>query len=228
MGYDIFGDPLSPGWEQQNLVTINTPNGQSWRVHKLAAPSFEGLLRDLVAAGYNPTSSGGFNYRTIRGGTALSQHAFGNAIDINAAANPMLKGQLKTDMPPNTAEIAAKYGLTWGGTWKNRPDPMHFEWRGPNGQGIKTPPANGAGAGPGQPAQGGLSFGPTVPALPTTPAGIAGMFGGGGLSMGVPVDPFAAQMAAQNQQREQAKRDEEEAAQTRRAALLSGVGAMFG
>ena len=70
-------------------------------------------------------------------------------------------------------------------------------------------------------------IGPGVPALPTSAQGIAGMFGGGGLSMGTP-DPFAAQMTAQNQQREQARKDEEEAAQTRRVALLSGVGSMFG
>lgn len=219
MGYDIFGDPLSPGWEQNNLVTIKTPNGQSWRVHKLAAPSFEGLLRDLVAAGYNPTSSGGFNYRPIRGGTSLSQHAFGNAIDINAAANPMLKGRLQTDLPPNTAEIAARHGLMWGGTWKNRPDPMHFEWLGPNGQGIKMPAANGAGAAPGQLPQSGPTFGGNALA----PPGIAGMFGGA-----EPVDPLAAQMVSQNQQRQQARMAEEEATKARRAALLSGVGAMFG
>lgn len=219
MGYDIFGDPLSPGWEQNNLVTINTPNGQSWRVHKLAAPSFEGLLRDLVAAGYNPTSSGGFNYRPIRGGTSLSQHAFGNAIDINAAANPMLKGELRTDLPPNTAEIAARHGLMWGGTWKNRPDPMHFEWQGPNGRGIKMPAANGAGAAPGQLPQSGPLFGGNALA----PPGIAGMFGGA-----EPVDPLAAQMVSQNQQRQQARMAEEEATKARRAALLSGVGAMFG
>ena len=219
MGYDIFGDPLSPGWEQNSLVTVKTTNGQSWRVHKLAAPSFEGLLRDLVAAGYNPTSSGGFNYRPIRGGTSLSRHAFGNAIDINAAANPMLKGRLQTDLPPNTAEIAAKYGLTWGGTWKDRPDPMHFEWRGPNGQGIKMPAANGAGAAPGQLPQSGPSFGGNAP----TPPGIAGMFGDA-----EPVDPLAAQMVSQNQQRQQARVAEEEATKARRAALLSGVGAMFG
>ena len=220
MGYDIFGDPLSPGWEQNNLVTVKTPNGQSWRVHKLAAPSFEGLLRDLVAAGYNPTSSGGFNYRPIRGGTSLSQHAFGNAIDINAAANPMLKGRLQTDLPPNTAEIAARHGLTWGGTWKNRPDPMHFEWRGPNGQGIKMPAANGAGTMSGQLPQSGPSFGGNALALPP---GIAGMFGDA-----EPVDPLAAQMVSQNQQRQQARAAEEEATKARRAALLSGVGAMFG
>lgn len=75
---------------------------------------------------------------------------------------------------------------------------------------------------------GGLSFGSGVPAAPTTASGIAGMFGGGGLAMGTPVDPFAAQVASQNQQRQQARRDEEEAAQVRRTALLSGVGSMFG
>ena len=49
------------------------------------------------------------------------------------------------------------------------------------------------------------------------------MFGGA-----EPVDPLAAQMVSQNQQRQQARMAEEEAANARRAALLSGVGAMFG
>lgn len=80
------------------------------------------------------------------------------------------------------------------------------------------------GMAPGAP---GLAFGAGVPAAPNTAQGIAGMFGGGGLSMGAP-DPFAAQAAAQNQQRQQARKDEEDAAQTRRTALLSGVGSMFG
>lgn len=135
---DIFGDPRSPGWEEQNLRTIRASNGQSWRVHQQAAPSFEGLLGDLIAAGYDPRSSGGFNYRTVRGGTRLSQHAFGNAIDINAATNPMLRGKLVTDMPANVGELAAKHGLVWGGSWKNRPDPMHFEWTGAGGT-IRPP-----------------------------------------------------------------------------------------
>jgi hypothetical protein len=219
---DIFGDPTSPGWEEQNLVTIRAPNGQTWRVHRLAAPAFQGLLGDLAAAGYDAQSSGGFNYRPIRGGTRLSQHAFGNAIDINAAANPMLKGVLQTNLPANTAELAAKYGLTWGGTWKNRPDPMHFEWRGPDGAGIQTPHAHGA-----APTGAGLSFGPGVAAAPTDMAGIAGMFGGGGLSMGAPADPFAVS-GQKTALAKQEKREAEEAAQIKRQALLSGVGAMFG
>jgi hypothetical protein len=73
-----------------------------------------------------------------------------------------------------------------------------------------------------------LSFGPSVPAAPTTMAGIAGMFGGGGLSMGAPADPFAAAAQAQAAQQRDRRKDEEEAAQVKRQALLSGIGSMFG
>jgi hypothetical protein len=72
-----------------------------------------------------------------------------------------------------------------------------------------------------------LGFGPSVPAAPTDMVGIAGMFGGGGLSMGVPVDPFAATMQAQAAEQRDRRRDEEEAAQVKRQALLSGIGSMF-
>lgn len=137
-----FGNPLDPDWQKRNLVPVTSPNGQTWNVHKDAASSFENLLKDLHDAGYIPTSSGGFNYRNIRGTNKLSQHAFGNAIDINAATNP--QGSAKTDLPPNTAELAAKHGLEWGGLWKNKPDPMHFEWKGPQDQPQPQPNANTA------------------------------------------------------------------------------------
>ncbi|MFH0303502.1 M15 family metallopeptidase, partial [Bradyrhizobium sp. 31Argb] len=87
-----------------------------------------------VCAPYPIRSIGGYNHRTIAGSNRLSQHAFGNAIDINPGANPMQHG-LRTDMPANISEMAAKHGLSWGGDWKGRKDPMHFEWTG------KTPSA---------------------------------------------------------------------------------------
>lgn len=115
-----------------------------------------------------------------------------------------------------------------------QPGSMHIGFGAPSVWGAGGKAANapdwlrqaygGAPAGP-TPA---LSFGSSVPAAPATASGLAGMFGGGGLAMGMPVDPFAAQVASQNQQRQQARRDEEEAAQVRRTALLSGVGSMFG
>jgi hypothetical protein len=127
------GNPLAPGWQQQNLTTIEPVPGQYFSVYKPAAASFEGFLRELAATGYPLRSSGGFNYRTIRNSSKLSQHAFGNAIDINAAQNPMLaRGQaVQTDLPPGVGDMAARYNLEWGGTWK-RPDAMHFEWKGGN------------------------------------------------------------------------------------------------
>ena len=143
----VFGDPSQPGWAQENLVTVTASNGQTWQVNKLAAPAFQAFLHDLEAAGYDPQSSGGYNYRPIRGSSRLSQHAFGNAIDINAQSNAL--GSSQTDMPANVSALAAKYGLEWGGNWKNRPDPMHFEWTGngmtagPAGMPQNTMPQNG-------------------------------------------------------------------------------------
>lgn len=110
----------------QNLTTLATSGGAKFTVNKAVAPNFQGFLNELEAAGYkvDPKQSGGYNYRKIRGGRALSEHAYGNAIDINWTANA--RGT-KGNMPENVGQIAAKYGLTWGGNWKN-PDAMHFEW----------------------------------------------------------------------------------------------------
>lgn len=128
---DRLGNPADAAWQRDNLVTIEPVPGQRWQVYREAAPSYQGFLSELAATGYPLASSGGFNYRNIRGSDRLSQHAFGTAIDLNAAANPRVApgGAVVTDLPANVGEIAAKYGLEWGGNWK-RPDAMHFEWSG--------------------------------------------------------------------------------------------------
>jgi spore germination cell wall hydrolase CwlJ-like protein len=123
-----LGDPSDPTWQKHNLTTIEPVKGQKWTVYKPAAAAFNGLLSDLAAQGYNVKSSGGYNYRNIRGSNKLSQHAFGTAIDLNAAENPLGGG--KSNLPPNIRELAAKHGLVWGGDFKGRKDPMHFEYAG--------------------------------------------------------------------------------------------------
>lgn len=124
-----WGDPRQEGWAAQNLTTISSSSGMKAQVHKAAAAAFQGFIKELEASGYEIKSLGGHNVRNKRGGNSLSEHAFGNAIDINPGANPMGKN-LVTDMPANISEMAAKYGLSWGGDWKSVKDAMHFEWRG--------------------------------------------------------------------------------------------------
>ena len=124
-----WGDPKSKGWYKKNITTITTKSGLSANVHKDAAPYFLGFLNELEDSGYKINHLWGYILRNKRKGRSLSEHAFGNAIDINPSKNPMGKS-LHTDMPPNISDLAAKYGLSWGGDWKTSKDAMHFEWTG--------------------------------------------------------------------------------------------------
>lgn len=234
-----LGDPSAAGWQDQNLTWIEPVPGQRWQVYKPAAEAFTGLLTDLIANGYKPQSSGGFNYRNMRGGNKLSQHAFGTAIDINAAANPFLgRGQaVVTDLPSNTADLAKKWGLEWGGTW-SRPDAMHFEWA---GDGTPSPPAGNGQMVAGKPL-------PTYDSLMNPPAGaqapksIAGMFtppvapgalqpAGPAPAAQAPQQPFgqmALLFAQQQAQRQQQRQEEADAEQERRRALFGGGDSLAG
>jgi hypothetical protein len=110
------------------LVTVTTPGGVSFRVAKQYQGQFQGLVNDLEAGGYplNPKTSGGFNSRYIAGTQTPSEHAFGRAIDVNWDQNPRgRRGSIPSDV---ARSLADKYGMTWGGTWRN-PDDMHFEVR---------------------------------------------------------------------------------------------------
>ena len=101
----------------QNLTQLQVPGSKkSVTVHKEAAEAFQGFLGELQGTGYKIGDIGGYNPRTKRGGSGWSEHAFGTAIDINAGKNAM--GGKGTDMPANIKEMAAKYGLVWGGDWK--------------------------------------------------------------------------------------------------------------
>lgn len=153
--------------------------------------------------------------------TMNSRHIAGNAVDIvipGGNGQPNWNFEDYRPIADTAKAVAAEQGVSdfvWGGDWKTLKDGVHFQVGGPSVPGTSAPPA--------QPA---LSFGSAIPAAPTDMAGIAGMFGGGGLAMGV--DPFAVSAQLQTRQREDRKRDEEDAAQIKRQALLSGVGAMFG
>lgn len=126
-GAEIAGTTNQAAIESQ-LTTIESSTGVKFRVNKAIKGNAEGLIRELESMGYyidpRETGAGAYNYRSKRGSGGLSEHSFGTALDINPGQNPFRSTQ--NNMPDNIAEIAAKYGFNWGGTWNN-PDGMHFE-----------------------------------------------------------------------------------------------------
>lgn len=78
-----------------------------------------------------------FNFRVVAGTNKLSDHATGNAIDINPMENPWVHPSAikipgreynldkKGTIDKSVVDIFMKYGWTWGGNWKN-PDYQHF------------------------------------------------------------------------------------------------------
>lgn len=101
--------------------------------------SKDGKWDDGLSMAANNTSA--FNYREVTGGSALSKHALGRAIDINPVQNPYIKG--KTVLPPDAkydpkapGTLTADHPVTkafvargweWGGNWKSLKDYQHFE-----------------------------------------------------------------------------------------------------
>jgi hypothetical protein len=77
----------------------------------------------------------GYCYRNVRGDVGkLSNHSSGTAIDLNSTKHPLGKvGTFPNEKVPMIRALAKKYGLIWGGDYKNRKDEMHFE--------IALPPA---------------------------------------------------------------------------------------
>jgi hypothetical protein len=86
--------------------------------HALIEPIDEGALDEW-----------GYAFRMVRGSTdRLSCHSSGTAIDLNATKHPLAAvGTFPADKVPMLRALAKKYGLTWGGDYRNRKDEMHFE-----------------------------------------------------------------------------------------------------
>lgn len=113
-------------------------NGESLRLHKRLIPALsevESNLAEAAANGYSYRITDRYTYgytaRTISGRYRVSQHSFGNAIDVNSVTNPYRTGSLITDMPSWFVDAWSDAGFCWGGYWISVKDAMHYNWRGP-------------------------------------------------------------------------------------------------
>jgi len=97
--------------------------------NKLITGPLEKVFRKLIETGLDEelkTFDGCFNPRYQRGSTSkISRHAWGIAVDFNAAWNP-LGG--KVTFSAAFIKVWRDLGWTCGADWTKRPDGMHFEW----------------------------------------------------------------------------------------------------
>ncbi len=120
---------IEPAWVQANIETRAIPVLGRVTCNVAFFPALTKALREIENAGLASllqTYDGCWNARTVaRSPTAPpSFHAYGAAIDINAATNGY--GATPT-MDERVVEIFRRYGFMWGGEFLV-PDGMHFEY----------------------------------------------------------------------------------------------------
>lgn len=167
-GYRYNRSPALAGWESTYIAANAEPvaglRAGSLETHVAARALFEGFLHEVSTNGYRIREASGYSFRCTDGSGGwrcpsgdpddLSNHAWGLAIDMNSAANPIrsyasVDGQtacmtpIVTDLPQWVVQTAEKWGLYWGGYGWNSGcqslatqrtvvsrDPPHFEFRG--------------------------------------------------------------------------------------------------
>jgi hypothetical protein len=69
--------------------------------------------------------AGCFNYRVISGSNRLSNHSWGCALDLSPKTNGF---NMKGTISRIVVDAFKRQGAFWGGDYKGRKDPMHFEF----------------------------------------------------------------------------------------------------
>lgn len=123
------------GWtaNDRTLIESRTVPGGSLPVRKgpagdllvYVATQFHGRVEHLVWPG-----CWGYAERQIIGGTELSNHASGTAIDLNAPQHPLSAvGTFTTHQVGAIRQILSECSgvIRWGGDYVGRKDEMHFE-----------------------------------------------------------------------------------------------------
>ncbi len=143
----------TPRWEASNLVAASLPVGYhlklSWdekvtirkfTCHRAVRPIFETIFEEIwLLYGKDARAidearmnrfGGCYNFRRKRGGSQLSTHSWGIAVDLDPEKNPLGKPYNANAgmMPMEVVNIFERYGAEWGGRWGNRCDAQHFQF----------------------------------------------------------------------------------------------------
>ncbi len=130
--YHYFADGTiapDPSWVSANIRAESVPILGTVTCHRLMFHQLRGALQEIVARGLASkihSYDGCYVPRFIERNpdNSISLHTWGIAIDINAAENPVNKGN---HQDPRVVAIFKKWGFVWGGDWRTPNDPMHFQ-----------------------------------------------------------------------------------------------------
>ena len=119
--------PLYLSWEPRKQIT-------RFQAHRLAGAKIVAALARVGAAQgidylreHQLDRWGGcFNFRLIRGGSSLSNHSWGTAVDYCPDLGRLGSAEDAASYPRFIVDAFAAQGFVWGGTW-DRPDAMHHE-----------------------------------------------------------------------------------------------------
>jgi hypothetical protein len=123
---------LDPDWVRQNIVEEELPILGPVKCNRVLMPRLQAALGELQQRGLSRLVDRGdfagcYAPRRIPATGALSLHALGLAVDLNAHANPYGK---RSRQDRRLVRVMQKHGFTWGGAWPTVKDAMHFEWQG--------------------------------------------------------------------------------------------------
>ncbi len=133
-------------WERVNIarVTIPAPLALSWTdtvatriaCHIKVAGTLSDALVEIHRAGlweHLQTFGGGFNFRAIKGSSALSLHSIGLAVDFDPVGNPYRQPTALSRFAScaegmKVVDAFERHGWYWGGRFMGNPDAMHFQF----------------------------------------------------------------------------------------------------
>lgn len=140
----FYGDFHSPGWQDLNLVRFIPPFHMFYDkqpmvhgilVHKKIVPALTLVFNEIWAkcnedqAAVDKTGAsdfgGCFNIRNIAGSNNWSNHSWACALDLSPSTNGFNAGKGSIGTVVVTAFKNQQF--LWGGDYKGRTDPMHFE-----------------------------------------------------------------------------------------------------
>ncbi len=118
-------NPYMVMWDVPSILEIGVIPKKIYCNKDLVIPLSK-AFQNLIHTGHVnelKTWDGCFNVRKKRGGSTMSLHSWGVAVDMNAFSNCF---GCKPTLSPGFVKCFTDAGFDWGGNWR-KPDGMHFQ-----------------------------------------------------------------------------------------------------